>query len=175
MRLVLVIATGLLIGFGAGAARAAAAQAKQGDLSSMVDQLAEKVFTGADTNHNHLLNKREFANAETMLETQIDQLGSARIIGKPRTKGSGKGQEKAALAAASTSVSAEKLAKSNKVTQAEFTIYVHSLVEEADELWRQTNTMADAQRKAYNAQRASMGNRRYYRRPRTINYPYYYY
>jgi hypothetical protein len=134
---------------------------------AMIEQLAQKIFAAADYNHNQLLNKREFAEAQTKLESTIAEWGRTRVIGQPQ-KANARKQEKSLesglLASASQKVSADSLAKSNKVTPGEFGLYVHSAVDAADQQWRQANTAADAQAKANAAQRRAMGAARRARR-----------
>jgi hypothetical protein len=136
---------------GVPACLAAAGQQGAGDSAANIDQLAQKVFTSADQNHNHVLNKAEFRDAQAMLESTVEEWGRAGIIGKPRRPGNK--QQDPGSASASAIASANKLSKSNRVSQAEFTFYVHSFVEEADQQWRQMNAATAAQRKAMNAQR----------------------
>jgi hypothetical protein len=169
MRAATAISLGLLFSFGF-AWRSAGAKDDQapppGDPFAAIDQLAQQVFNEADHNHNHVLNKTEFRNAYTMLETQVDELGRTSVIGKPKKNRPDKDKDKGARAAASVVASADKLAHSNKVSQAEFTFFVHAFVEQADETWREMHAATDAQRKAYNAQRRIMGA--YRGRPRYV-------
>jgi hypothetical protein len=146
------------------------------DMSTMVDDMAKQVFEQADRNHNGLLSKREFADAETLLDAHVSQWVQTRTIGKPKAANA-KDSKDEQPPSQSAEKSGNKLAKSNKVTQAEFTFYVHAVVTEADEHWRQYNTLSDAQRqayaaqqKAYNAQRAAIRNSR--RMPHTVPVPY---
>jgi hypothetical protein len=129
---------------------AAAGQHNPSDPLANIDQLAQRVFTGADQNHNHVLNKAEFRDAQAMLESTVEEWGREGIIGKPKKPGNK--QQDSGNASASAVASANKLGKSNHVSQPEFTFYVHSFVEEADQQWRQMNAAA-AQLKAMNAQR----------------------
>ncbi len=169
MRTAVAVLFVVIVGLGLGRSAAAARQAgqqDQGDQSALVDQLAQRIFTSADHNHNHVLNKVEFRDAETMLESAVAEWGREGIIGKPKKPGNKeKGSDHASGAAAA---SANKLAKSGKVSQAEFTFHVHSVVEEADQQWRQMNAAAAAQRKAMNAQRRAYPARG----RRIVSYPY---
>lgn len=141
------------------AARQAGGQAGQPDSpSAPIDQLAQSIFSSSDGNHNHVLNKIEFKNAHAMLETAVDDWGRAGLIGKPK-KPQNKDKQVDGRAILSPAASFNKLAKSNKVSQAEFAFYAHAFVAEADERWRQMNLMGAAQRKAYNAQRAAFRRR----------------
>jgi hypothetical protein len=164
--LVFVLSFGVAL-MAAGAKEAQAPPA--GDPFAAIDQLAQQVFNEADHNHNHVLNKTEFRNAYTLLETQVDELGRSGAIGKPRKNRPDKDKDKGTHTAASVTASADKLARSNKVSQAEFTFFVHAFVEQADETWRELHAATDAQRKAYNAQRRAMGV--YRGRPRYV-FPY---
>jgi hypothetical protein len=154
MRNTAVILFGIIASAGLSGVPAAAKQAGQktaDDPSASIDQLAQKVFTSADQNHNHVLNKAEFRDAQAMLESTVEEWGRAGIIGKPKKPGNK--QQDSANASASAIATANKLGKSNHVSQAEFTFYVHAFVEEADQQWRQVNAATAAQRKAMNAQR----------------------
>jgi hypothetical protein len=167
MRSALVLVIALISAFSIIPAQAAPkADRKQeaSDREAMVEQLATKIFTTADRNRNQLLNKREFVEAQSLLDDTIEEWGRTRVIGQPQKANARKKEndlEKGELAAASAKVSSESLAKSNKVTKSEFSIYVHAVVDQADQQWRQANTTADAQAKALAAQRRNMrGNRR---------------
>jgi hypothetical protein len=143
--------------------------ARASERSAMIDQLARDIFAAADHNHNQLLSKREFAEAQEQLLAAVADLGRRRLIGNPKkstAKNAAREEEKSVLANVSAEVSADKLAKSNKVSPAEFTFYVHSVVDAAERQWREINAAADAQAKAYNAQR------RAYRPYRRYAYPY---
>jgi hypothetical protein len=153
MRTAAVILFGVLASAGLGATPAAKQGHQQGpgDLSAAIDQLAQQIFTSADHNHNHVLNKSEFQDARALLESAVDEWGRSGMIGKPKKPGN-KDQDPG-NASTSAIASASKLAKSNRVSQAEFTFYVHSVVEEADQRWRQLNAAAAAQRKLMSTQR----------------------
>ncbi|MBI3836352.1 MAG: hypothetical protein HY288_00280 [Planctomycetia bacterium] len=128
-----------------------AGQQDQTDQVATVDQLAQRIFTNADQNHNHVLNKIEFRNAQSMLESAVAEWGRGGIIGKPKKPGNKDNDSE--HAPGSAAASASKLARSNKISQAEFAFYVHSVVEEADQQWRKMNAAAASQRKAMSAQR----------------------
>ncbi|HEX3726352.1 MAG TPA: hypothetical protein VHV08_08915 [Pirellulales bacterium] len=120
----------------------------------MIDTLAQTLFTQADANHNHVLNRDEFQSADAALSETLEQWGRQGLIGKPKkpTKHDKSQAEKSQPD--DTSASSTKIAKSNKVSEAEFAFYVQGAVEQADQGWRNYNAMTAAQRKAYNAQRA---------------------
>jgi fructose-specific phosphotransferase system component IIB len=161
---------GLLTSLGVGAMAAAAdkpAQKPEADQSAAIEELAHAIFANADRNHNQALNKSEFSAAQEMLQEEIQKLGQQGAIGKPK-KPSVKDIEKAQGASAAADASAKKLSRSNKVTQAEFSYYVHAVVDEADEQWREMRAQADAQRKAYNLQRQMYGRRGRMRYPYQI-------
>jgi hypothetical protein len=172
MRIAMLLLFGLLCMTNISSLRAAPkdARAKESnEREAMAEKLAKQIFTAADRNRNQLLNKREFAEAQKLLDTTIADWGRTRVIGQPHKTSARKTEkdlESGELAAASTKVSADSLAKSNKVTLGEFSLYVHSAVDEADQQWRQANTAADAQAKALAAQRRAYQVNR--RRPRTI-------
>src|SRR4051812_32455661 len=160
MRRALILAAAVALFSGTAATLAAGKKDDGGQQANsravMADELARKIFSSADHNRNQMLSKREFADAETRLRSTLDEWGRKRVIGQPR-KTSPRKQEKnleaGEMATASMKVSGDKLAKSNKVTQAEFSSYVQSAVEQADQQWRQANTAADAQAKAAKANR----------------------
>jgi hypothetical protein len=155
MRMVTVVFQGVLLVLCAVAVPVAAKVPKSQPLDGgavTIDELAQNVFDAADRNHNHVLNKSEFANAERTLAETIDDMGRQGVIGKPKKANKDKQQ----AAAASNPSQGDKLARSNKVSQAEFTFFAHSMLDEADENWRQMRAAAEAQQKAYNAQRRAM-------------------
>jgi len=124
--------------------------AKPASLAEMADTLADRVFKAADHNHNHVLNKTEFANAREMLDSEIQKLGAQGLIGRPKRPT----KNKQDVPSSSTStVDDAKLARSNKVSPAEFTFFVHQLLDQADQQWREARMVAENQRKIYNAQR----------------------
>jgi hypothetical protein len=147
----------LLIGVSCDHCQAAgqkAAAEPNNDNSAAIDQLAKTIFSAADANHNHVLNKHEFENAEEALDEKVRQWGQTGVIGKPKKQNPrGKDKDKDVPAAGGATATGNKLARSNKVSEAEFTFYVQSVVDEADQYWRQMHTASDAQRKAYNAAR----------------------
>lgn len=160
------IALTIVVTLGMGAitsAKDTPAQKQQEVQAAAVDTLAQSIFASADRNHNQVLNKSEFQQAQELLDAEIAKLGQQGAIGQPK-KQSAQDIEKAENASASAEISANKLSRSNKVTRAEFTYYVHSVVDEADQYWRQMRAQAAAQQKAFNAQR-----QRYGRTGRTIN------
>lgn len=136
------------------------------ELSVAIDKLAKSIFAASDTNHNHVLNKHEFANADDALDAQVQQMAQSGLIGKPKRqspkdKAKAKEQNKDhdPSAASPATATGNRLARSNKVSEAEFTFYVRSVVDEADEYWQQARTANEAQLKAYNA--ARQANPRY--------------
>ena len=72
MRNAAVILFAVIASAGLSAVPAAANNAGQqgpADSSANTEQLAQRVFTSADQNHNHVLNRAEFRDAEAMLES----------------------------------------------------------------------------------------------------------
>jgi hypothetical protein len=132
----------------------------------MADALADRVFKAADHNRNHVLNKNEFATARELLDSEIQKLGAQGLIGKPKRPT--KNQQDATGESKSTA-DRDKLARSNKVSPAEFTFFVHQVLDQADQQWRESRVIAENQRKLYNAQRRAMSQMRR-RVPRPI-YP----
>jgi hypothetical protein len=131
----------------------AADGAQTSSLPALADELAQRVFQSADLNHNHVLNRNEFAEAHEMLLNEVAALGRQGVIGKPKKPTKDKQGDKALPG---SQVNADKLARSNKVTPAEFTFLAHAVLDKADEQWREMRATAEAQRKAYNAQRNAM-------------------
>jgi hypothetical protein len=127
------------------------------EMSAMVDQLAQTVFTAADANHNRYLSKREFENAEAALATAVNDWGRQGLIGKPKRPSK---TDSAPTKENSADAIGTRLAKSNRTSQPEFAIYVHAVVEQADQDWRAAHATADAQRKAYNQYRSYYRPRR---------------
>ena len=159
------------------AQKKAAEPSSDEQLSAAVDQLAKTIFATADTNHNHVLNKHEFANADDALDAQVQQMAQAGLIGKPKrqsakekAKAKEQNKDRDPSAASPATTTGNKLARSNKVSEAEFIFYVRSVVDEADEYWREARTANEAQLKAYNA--ARQANPRYRGRGR-MPVPYY--
>lgn len=114
------------------------------EMSAMVEQLVQTVFTAADTNHNRYLSKREFENADSALVSVVNDWGRQGLIGKPKRQNkTDNGQSKET----SADVLGVRLAKNNRISQPEFAIYVHAVVEQADQDWRAARATADAQRK----------------------------
>jgi len=137
-------------------------QAPQGaDLQSQIDTLAQKLFTASDKNHNGVLNKGEFQQAQQALAASIDEMDRAGTIGRPHA---GKGRADAQPVA---SPSAEKLAKSNKVSQGDFATYVQAMVQHADQQFQQVNSAAAAAA----AQRKALPRRAYRYIPRSPQAP----
>ncbi len=152
----------VVVGNVCGAAPPKTAAKPADDNAAAIDQLAKTIFAAADSNHNRVLNKREFEEADEALDEQVQQWGKTGVIGKPkkpnpRSKDAEKDRVVPTVSAAEAT--GNKLARSNRVSEAEFTFYVRSVVDEADEYWRQVNATADAQRKAYNAARQAMPRR----------------
>ena len=124
-------------------------------LPAIADALSQKIFQAADRNHNHVLNKNEFAEAREMLDNEVAALGRQGVIGRPKRPD--KAKQKADAGATPSGINVDKLARSNKVSPAEFTFLTHSVLDQADAEWRQMRLATDAQRKAYQAQRRAMG------------------
>lgn len=130
------------------------------ELAAAIDQVAKTIFAASDTNHNHVLNKHEFATADDALDAQVQQMAQAGLIGKPKkqspkekAKAKEQNKDRDPSAPSAATATGNKLARSNKVSEAEFTFYVRSVVDEADEYWRQSRTANEAQLKANNAAR----------------------
>jgi len=157
MRSFLVSLIGFLATVGFGLCPVLAKDTAVNDQLAAVDQLAQQIFNEADKNHNHVLNKNEFRNADGLLRDTVEQWGREGLIGKPK-KASSKEKEITGQADA-VNASGAKLARSNKVSQAEFTFYAQAVVEQADQHWRQALAAAAAQRKAISAQRRAATNR----------------
>jgi hypothetical protein len=145
---------------------AAAAQkpSKQGEKAKdaareQVDEAIAAIFTAADKNHNHELSRIEFGTAQSALHSTIEQLAAHGMIGAPKGKGQGKADESAPAAKVDLAT-LNKMAKSNHVTQAQFTDYAQTLVAETEEQLQQMRAMSAAQNKAYQDLRRSRRNSR---------------
>jgi len=108
---------------------------------SQVEALAEKIFKQADKNHNDVLNKHEYANADEFLEAGLVELGEQGVLGKPLAKGQ-TAQPQAALVREAT------VPNASKVSPDEFKAHAVAVAQQADEYFRQLQAMSAAQRKA---------------------------
>jgi hypothetical protein len=142
---------------GAGIHHAAAAQKQSGQgekardaAREQVDEAIQAIFTAADKNRNHELSRIEFGTAQTALHTTIEQLAARGVIGAPKGKGKGKGKADESATESKVDLAAlNKMAKSNHVTQAQFTDYAQTLVAETEQQLQQMRAMSEQQRKAY--------------------------
>jgi hypothetical protein len=136
-------------------AMAAAAKGKgkknDADVSKTADveKAIQGVYEKANRNHSETLSKAEFRKAQGMLDTMIADLARRGVIGQGPAWGKG-GEVKPAVNPL-TPASAD-LSKSNKVTEAEFSIYAHTVVAEAEQKMQQA--------KAAQMQKAAAGRNR---------------
>ena len=123
------------------------------DNPAAVDELARQIFAKADRNRNQFLSKSEFATARQMLAGEFEALGRQGLIGKlkPPNKNHDSG------ASPHTTAASDKLARSNRVSQAEFSVFAHEALVEADEAWRQIHAAEYEQRKAIERRKRSLG------------------
>jgi len=145
---------------------AAAAQksSKQGEKAKdaareQVDEAIQAIFTAADKNHNHELSRIEFGTAQSALHSTIEQLAVRGVIGAPKGKAKPKAEESAPAAKVDLAA-LNKMAKSNHVTQAQFTAYAQTLVAETEQQLQQMRAMSAAQNKAYQDLRRMRRNAR---------------
>lgn len=129
------------------------------DLSSMAGELAKTIFTAADTNRNRWLSRGEFQHAIGLLDEAVTQWGQQGLLGRARKGLANKNHGDKDPDQAIGELTAQ-LSKSARVSEPEFTLYVLNVVDQADRRWQQWRTLSDAQRKAYNAYRASLRPRR---------------
>lgn len=121
-----------------------------------IDTVAQEIFSQADKNHNDYLSKIEFARAHAALVGQVEAWGYQGLIGKP-LKGKSKARSHGARGVSlDVVVAGDKLARSNKVTLAEFTHFAHAILADADGTWRQMHADQAIQRKAASQQRKAL-------------------
>jgi hypothetical protein len=129
------------------------------DLATLSGELAKSIFKSADGNRNQWLSRTEFQHAVTLLDEAIRSWGPQGLLGRVKQHSAVAGDESSdpdqAIAELTT-----RLAKNARVNEPEFTLYVLNVTEQADRKWRQFHAAAAAQRKAYNAYRASSRSRR---------------
>lgn len=121
-----------------------------------IDAVAQQIFSQADKNHNDYLSKIEFGRARAALTGEVDSWGQQGLIGKPlKSKAKSRSQQPPA-APLDVVVAGDKLARSNKVSLAEFTYFAHAILSDADSGWRQMHADEAAQRKAASQQRKAL-------------------
>ena len=92
-----------------------------------IDAVAKEAFTAADHNHNDVLSKVEFPDAEQFLEEGLLQLGNQGVLGQ--TKNGQPGQASMAKAAAAAPTN---LYKKNRISLSEFQLFARALGAQAD-------------------------------------------
>lgn len=137
---------------------------------ALIDASAHEIFARADKNHNDFLSKIEFGRARATLSGQVEAWGQQGLIGKPiKTKQKARGSQ-APPAPVDVNVASERLARSNQVSRAEFVLFAHAVLTDADHNWRQLHVEQAAQRKADQRQRKELNAQRRagYLRGRTV-------
>lgn len=107
-----------------------------------VDAMAKQAFSAADHNHNDILSKVEFANADELLGEGIMQLGAEGVLGQP-PKGQG-GNQAAATANKAVSAAPANLGKKNRISLSEFQLYARAMAAQADVQMAQDNSARQA-------------------------------
>ena len=129
------------------------------ETAELATEAAKTIFATSDANRNHWLSRNELPKAIDQLDQVVSQWGQQGMLGRPR-KQSAKQKDESHDALAAIEQLTARLSKNTRVSEAEFTLYVQNVVQEADEHYRQLRAMSEAQRKAYNAYRASLRPRR---------------
>ncbi len=118
-----------------------------------VDAMAKQAFTAADHNHNDILSKTEFANADELLGRGLMQLGSRRSAGAT-AKGAGRQPGRRDCQQGRFRRSAN-LGKKNRISLSEFQLFARAMAAQADVLMAQDNSA----RQAYMQQMQKMRGR----------------
>lgn len=161
----MLLGTLILLGLGMHQSAAAQKPSKQGEKAKdaareQVDEAIQAIFTAADKNRNHELSRIEFGTAQSALHTTIEQFAARGVIGAPKGKSKAKADESAPEAKVDLAA-LNKMAKSNHVTQAQFTDYAQALVAETEQQLQQMRAMSDQERKAYQEMRRARRNSRF--------------
>lgn len=113
------------------------AEQAQAAKMARVDAVAKEAFAAADHNHNDVLSKTEFPNAEAFLEQGLMQLGAQGVLGKlppgNQAAAASQGADAKAMAAA------PNLSKKNRITPSEFQLYARAMGAQADVMIAQDN------------------------------------
>jgi hypothetical protein len=150
MRTILTVGLVLLLTCPAIAAAPKKKKKEQADPNPAIDRIAREVFKENDRNHNSALSRTELHTAEKDAQTRLLQLARQGVLG------AGKKDVEVSPAAASQA----SLEKSNKVSQDEFTAYVHSMAQQVDIAARQQNQTAAAQQKKLAAAKKAAAQKR---------------
>lgn len=159
MRILLWILTAL--GMAAGTSLAVAAEGDSHSSQALspwatIDASAQEIFSQADKNHNDFLSKIEFGRARATLTGEIEAWGQQGLIGKPIKSKTRARSSQPPPVPIDVAVAGDKLARSNKVSLAEFMYFAHAALTDADSSWRQMHAERAAQRKAENQQRKAL-------------------
>jgi hypothetical protein len=121
-------------------------QAEQAQAAKMakVDAVAKQAFTAADHNHNDILSKTEFPDAESMLEEGFMQLGNQGVLGKlpPGNQAANAGQQAAGAgqgSEAKTMAATAGIYKKNRITLSEFQLFARTMSAQAEVMIAQNN------------------------------------
>jgi hypothetical protein len=132
---------------------------QEADLPALASELAKTIFATADANRNRWLSRGEFQHAVGLLDEAMTQWGQQGLLGHARKGTANKSHDEKDPDQAIKELTAQ-LSKNTRVNEPEFTLYVLNVVDQADRQWQQLRALSDAQRKAYNAYRASLRPRR---------------
>jgi hypothetical protein len=107
-----------------------------------VDAVAKMAFTEADQNHNDVLSKIEFSDAEALLEQGLLQLGNEGVLGKTPPGGQNQANQNPAAvspADAKAMASSANLYKKNRITLSEFQLFARTMGAQADIMIAENN------------------------------------
>jgi len=128
---------------GAAAADKKLSPAEQAHAAKMakVDAVAKQAFTAADHNHNDILSKTEFPNAEEMLEQGFMQLGAEGVLGKlpPGNQNAAANAVANAGPDAKGMAATESIYKKKSITLSEFQLFARVMSAQADVMIAQNN------------------------------------
>jgi uncharacterized protein YfkK (UPF0435 family) len=116
-----------------------------------IDAVAKEVFAAADHNHNDLLSKTEFPDAEAMLEERLLQLGNQGVLGDPKKASKDADVTKASAAAPAN------LYKKNRISPSEFQLFARAMGVQADVMIAQNRTAQAAYQKQMQNSRGRRG------------------
>jgi hypothetical protein len=117
-----------------------AAEKAQAAKMAKVDAVAKQAFTLADHNHNDILSRTEFPDAEEYLEEGLMQLGNQGVLGVvPKGQAVPQNPDTKAMAGASTN-----LYKKKTVSLSEFQLFARAMGTQADVVMAQNRAAYQA-------------------------------
>ena len=119
------------------------AQVRENAKEEAIDRLADRVFSEADGNHNHVLSRSEQASADELLQAGIMSLVEQGTLGVPTQtpKGKGKNGKKQVQVQAPNGAAvfgpppSTETKKGKGVPLSEFKAYAHAEAQKADAEW----------------------------------------